>query len=583
MSSPSPDYATPNLSTTVTSALNIPHSSVRRRASGSRPGPEAPTKSSEATDERDRYENPFDDVHEAAPQRKLPALGRELFSEDEDVGITHVPPTEQDQGHPLPPTPTNVPNSDSMSPRAQGETTPRLLIPNSATARRSNERMNDINSLSGLVSKFTQPFKRPKVQSKAENGRSNKANSSGISAEDSNPTTSLEGKADGPISATEDYASNMDQASSPSAPSMLLQDIPNSQAQTPGVPAPPDTTTIRLVHSTPSQSSIKGGHGESIIGLDEESTLRQRRPPRSPTLLAAIHGVTDRFTRRFPVSMSYRKANGRAGDPDDQHLLALLGYGETGAIVEWPNAWTPEKWSLLFSVFSVFIYGLAGLLLALMTWFGGYSSYRRAAFALPNKLDQAWSQKWGDEDRMILQYSFHCCGYWSPEHEASLSPLCYPRTLLPGCKARVLHFERMSLRRYYTWVFSLVPLHVLNIVTAVLCSNHVNRLFGKGLTPWQYRLKIEDVRANALSVLETYRDTLIPPPPSRVYALRSRQFGDGTSRSPRIPQGNGDVDPQQADGAIENGWGRMPYEDSIESMFGFRDGRAGGMDGGRVS
>ncbi|KAG8776374.1 hypothetical protein FRC12_000933 [Ceratobasidium sp. 428] len=649
MSSPSPGYATPNLSTTVTSALDVPHSSVRRRASGSRPGPEAPTKSSEATDERDRYENPFDDAHEAAPQRKLPAPGRELFSDDEDAGITHMPPTEQDQGHPLPPNPTDVPSSDSMSPRAQGEKTPRLPIPNSATVRQSNERMDDINSLSGLVSKFTQPFKRLRVQSKAEDGRSNKADSSGISAEDSNPTTSLEGKTRGSINATEDRASDMNQASSSPAPNMLCQDAPNSQAQASDVSAPPDTTTIRLVHSTPSQSSIKDDHGESIIGLDEESTLKHRRPPRSPTLLAAIHGVTDRFTRRFPVSMSYRKANGRAGDPDDQHLLALLGYGETGAIVEWPNAWTPEKWSLLFSVCSVFIYGLAGLLLALMTWFGvwrqsiiiriidydilvipisaitsaslillgtsifgicgtllnsrpllviycillwpsfigmlviGYSAYRRAAFALPNKLDQAWSQKWGDEDRMILQYSFHCCGYWSPEHEASLSPLCYPRTLLPGCKARVLHFERMSLRRYYTWVFSLVPLHVLNIVTAVLCSNHVNRLFGKGLTPWQYRLKIEDVRANALSVLETYRDTLIPPLPSRVYALRSRQFGDGTSRSPRIPQGNGDLDPQQADGAIENGWGRMPYEDSIESMFGFRDGGARGIDGGRAS
>lgn len=35
----------------------------------------------------------------------------------------------------------------------------------------------------------------------------------------------------------------------------------------------------------------------------------------------------------------------------------------------------------------------------------GYTAYRRAAFALPSKIDQAWSQKYGDEDRMILQYS----------------------------------------------------------------------------------------------------------------------------------------------------------------------------------
>jgi hypothetical protein len=35
----------------------------------------------------------------------------------------------------------------------------------------------------------------------------------------------------------------------------------------------------------------------------------------------------------------------------------------------------------------------------------GYVSYRRSAFALPSKMDQAWSQKFGEEDRMILQYS----------------------------------------------------------------------------------------------------------------------------------------------------------------------------------
>ncbi|CAE6449740.1 unnamed protein product [Rhizoctonia solani] len=355
----------------------------------------------------------------------------------------------------------------------------------------------------------------------------------------------------------------------------------------------------------------------SVPGQDNSDSQ-----PRSPALLAATHAATDRFTRRFPISVSHRKAN--AATSEEDKLLPLLGYGETGAVVEWPNVWTPEKWALLLSVF---VYGLTALVLVLMTWFGiwpksmimrivdydilvtitsaslivfgtslfgicgtllnsrpllaiycvllwpsfaamlvvGYTAYRRSTFALPSKMDQAWSQQFGEEDRMILQYSLKCCGYWSPEHSATASPVCFPRSPLPGCKSRLIRFERTSLGRYYTWTFSLVPLHILNIVTALLCSNHVNRLFGKGLTPWRYRLRIEDVRANALRVLETYRDTLVPPEPGRVYALRSKKFGDGTSRSPRIPQGQ-----------EEQGGYRLLNPESEGSLFGFRKRTGGG-------
>ncbi|KAF8607016.1 hypothetical protein BDV93DRAFT_436384 [Ceratobasidium sp. AG-I] len=429
------------------------------------------------------------------------------------------------------------------------------------------------------------------------------------------------------------------------------------------VSGPSDTISVRLVAATEPLSRRTTKSARFVDVPDEEDEeedtrsdggsstegLLSRQPPHSPTLLAATHAATDRFTRRFPVSVSYQKANGgRDGEANDQSLLALLGYGETGAVVEWPNAWTPEKWALLVSVCSVFVYGSCALVLVLMTWFGvwhdsiitrivdydilvtitsaslillgtsifgicgtllnsrpllaiycvllwpsfvamlvvGYTAYRRAAFALPNKLDQAWSQKWGEDDRMILQYTLRCCGYWSPEHEATLTPMCYPRSMLPGCKAHVLRFERKSLRRYYTWVFSLVPLHVLNIVTAILCSNHVNRLFGKGLTPWRYRLSIADVRANALHVLETYRDTLIPPQPRRVYALRSRQLEDGTSRSPRIPQvGDRNVPEPGSTGVnqIENGWdGGMPFAASSGSMFGFQGDEFRRVNGQRL-
>jgi hypothetical protein len=71
-------------------------------------------------------------------------------------------------------------------------------------------------------------------------------------------------------------------------------------------------------------------------------------------------------------------------------------------------------------VFGTSLFGICGTLLnsrpllaiyCILLWpsFGamlvvGYTSYRRAAFSLPSKLDQAWSQKYGDGDRMVLQY-----------------------------------------------------------------------------------------------------------------------------------------------------------------------------------
>lgn len=45
--------------------------------------------------------------------------------------------------------------------------------------------------------------------------------------------------------------------------------------------------------------------------------------------------------------------------------------------------------------------------------------------------------------------------------------------------------------------FSIVPLHLINILVSLLCSNHVTQTFGKGLTPKQYRLTGADVRADA--------------------------------------------------------------------------------------
>lgn len=71
-----------------------------------------------------------------------------------------------------------------------------------------------------------------------------------------------------------------------------------------------------------------------------------------------------------------------------------------------------------------------------------------------------------------------------------MSPLCYSRSNFPGCKSQYLHLERRVLSIWFTVSFAIVPAHVLIILAALLCSNHVTYRFGKGLMPERYRLDL---------------------------------------------------------------------------------------------
>jgi hypothetical protein len=140
----------------------------------------------------------------------------------------------------------------------------------------------------------------------------------------------------------------------------------------------------------------------------------------------------------------------------------------------------------------------------------GYMTYKQRTFNLEGKLNQQWSRYLGTVGRLRIQDSVSvrrgkirtghpltlkliCCGYFSPFIEATQSPLCYSRSNLPGCKARYLRLERSVLGTWYAIAFSLVGAHILIIVTALLCSNHVTYRFGKGLTPKRYRLDLRSM------------------------------------------------------------------------------------------
>jgi len=73
--------------------------------------------------------------------------------------------------------------------------------------------------------------------------------------------------------------------------------------------------------------------------------------------------------------------------------------------------------------------------------------------------------------------------------EVAISPTCYARLILEGCKLPYLRFERDILKVWYTVVFSLVQAQIGVMLAGLLSSNHVTYRFGKGMMPERYRLK----------------------------------------------------------------------------------------------
>jgi Tetraspanin family len=123
----------------------------------------------------------------------------------------------------------------------------------------------------------------------------------------------------------------------------------------------------------------------------------------------------------------------------------------------------------------------------------GYITYKKANFSLDAKLSEAWNKWYSPSARVVLQGALRCCGWTSPIHAGTASGTCYARSPLPGCRGPLLRFESDTLFSAAATVFSLVPLHLTNILVGLLCANHVTRRFGKGITPARYRLTVNDI------------------------------------------------------------------------------------------
>ncbi|PIL31047.1 hypothetical protein GSI_05743 [Ganoderma sinense ZZ0214-1] len=134
----------------------------------------------------------------------------------------------------------------------------------------------------------------------------------------------------------------------------------------------------------------------------------------------------------------------------------------------------------------------------------GYITYKKRTFNLEGKVNAQWSRDLGLDGRLRVQNQLHCCGYFNPFIEATVSQTCYARSLLPGCKGPYLQFERLILKRWYTAVFAVVPAQLAVMVAALLCSNHVTYRFGKGMMPKAYRLNMNSMAV----IMDNYANQL---------------------------------------------------------------------------
>jgi Tetraspanin family len=153
------------------------------------------------------------------------------------------------------------------------------------------------------------------------------------------------------------------------------------------------------------------------------------------------------------------------------------------------------------AVYTLLLWCCFGLLIA-----PGYITYKTRTFNLEGKINRQWSQALDPTERLRIQNKLQCCGYYSPFVEATVSQTCYSRSLLPGCKAAIITFQRSTLERWYTIAFGLVPLQLGTMIAALLCSNHVTYRFGKGMMPKAYRLSPSSMAV----IMENYAKYVLP-------------------------------------------------------------------------
>jgi hypothetical protein len=126
--------------------------------------------------------------------------------------------------------------------------------------------------------------------------------------------------------------------------------------------------------STPTSSrpqSVRSESGESCRSEWSSCTTDSVDSGHNALILSV--GTTDKFTHKWPKPRALRglRVDGNGGRRTGVAAAAAMLEEGHGLGISSVQRWTTFKWCLLFSVCTVFGYGLAGLACAILTWFRG--------------------------------------------------------------------------------------------------------------------------------------------------------------------------------------------------------------------
>ncbi|KAG0201765.1 hypothetical protein BGX28_005510 [Mortierella sp. GBA30] len=104
----------------------------------------------------------------------------------------------------------------------------------------------------------------------------------------------------------------------------------------------------------------------------------------------------------------------------------------------------------------------------------GYIAFRRVKSHLRAHLKDEWLHSYTREQRLIVQRNLKCCGYQDPTYYGEYDLRCFPMINLPGCQHKYNKYEYELLTTCWTIAFSIMPFQLFVMITALLCSNHVD-------------------------------------------------------------------------------------------------------------
>ncbi|KAG0308174.1 hypothetical protein BGZ98_008764 [Dissophora globulifera] len=151
-------------------------------------------------------------------------------------------------------------------------------------------------------------------------------------------------------------------------------------------------------------------------------------------------------------------------------MMAAAPFGIFVAIIGYVGILSQSR--KVLAIYSVLLWPLFGLITSI-----GYIGFRRNHVTLYQKLKFSWINEYTRDDRLIIQNALSCCGYRSLGDYPSYDLHCFPRAPLPSCESVFLQFQQDLLSNTSSVAFIVLPVQLLVMIAALLCSNHIDRLY----------------------------------------------------------------------------------------------------------